>query len=161
SPPQGGKKWPAAYPYGARRRLLPAGVAMPLSIRWRLTLWNVVALAVVLVGFGGLVYGMLAAALYAQLDRTLAIEREELTQDERLPRDPLPRLRYWVGEFAEDQNSSCVVYGADGRPLLRSERMPEESVPPVPVASEAPQSGSMTLPGIGRQRFLVYRLQFP
>src|SRR5262249_37647892 len=88
-------------------------------------------------------------------------EREELTQDERLPREPLSRLRYWVGEFAEDQNSSCVVYGADGRPLLRSERMPEESMPPVPVASEAPQSGSMTLPGIGRHPFRVYRLQFP
>jgi len=33
---------------------------MHLSIRWKLTLWYTLALAVVLVGFGTLVYGLLA-----------------------------------------------------------------------------------------------------
>ena len=33
---------------------------MRLSIRWRLTLWNSLALAAVLAGFGALVYGLTA-----------------------------------------------------------------------------------------------------
>jgi len=44
---------------------------MRLSIRWRLTLWNVVALSVVLIGFSALVYGLLAQALYERVDRSL------------------------------------------------------------------------------------------
>ena len=126
---------------------------MPLSIRWRLTLWNVVALAVVRVGVGGLVYGMLAAALYAQLDRRLTLEREQLVGDERLPREPLPRFRHWIGEFEEDQNSFTVVYDDDGRPLLHSPRLAEANVPPAPDASEAPRFGSLKVRKLGRQRF--------
>jgi two-component system, OmpR family, heavy metal sensor histidine kinase CusS len=134
---------------------------MPLSIRWRLTLWNVVALAVVLVGFGGLVYGMLATVLYAQLDRTLTAGREQLVGDERLPREPMQRLRHWIGELEEDQNAFTVIYDANGRPLLHSDRLAEADVPPAPAASEAPRFGSMKLHKGGRQRFLTYRVALP
>ena len=44
---------------------------MRLSIRWRMTLWNTLALAVVMVCFAVLVYGMLRHALYEQTDRLL------------------------------------------------------------------------------------------
>ena len=47
---------------------------MRLSIRWRLTLWNTLALAVVLLGFAALVYTLLAGALYEQIDHKLLAE---------------------------------------------------------------------------------------
>jgi hypothetical protein len=47
---------------------------MRLSIRWRLTLWNLLALAGILLGFGALVYELLEHSLYQRLDRSLAAE---------------------------------------------------------------------------------------
>ena len=44
---------------------------MRVSIRWRLTLWNTLALAVMLACFAALVYGLLRHALYEQTDRAL------------------------------------------------------------------------------------------
>src|SRR5262249_12690631 len=68
-PPQGGRTRPAfTHPHAPRRRLQPAGASMSLSIRWRLTLWNALALTVGLVAFSVLVYSLLAHALYEQVD---------------------------------------------------------------------------------------------
>ena len=44
---------------------------MRLSIRWRLTLWNTLALALLLACFAALVYGLLRHALIEQTDRSL------------------------------------------------------------------------------------------
>ena len=57
---------------------------MQLSIRWRLTLWNTLGLSVVLLGFGILVYALLARALYQRVDRSLLSELQELEQDPRM-----------------------------------------------------------------------------
>ncbi len=42
-----------------------------LSIRWRIALWNTAAFAVVLLGFGVLVYSLLRETHYDQVDRIL------------------------------------------------------------------------------------------
>jgi heavy metal sensor kinase len=57
---------------------------MRLSIRWRLTLWNTLALAVVLLGFSGLIYLLLRHALYEQIDRTLQTAQTRQEHGERL-----------------------------------------------------------------------------
>jgi hypothetical protein len=44
---------------------------MRLSIRWRLTLWNTLGLAVMLLAFAALVYGLMRHALYEQIDHKL------------------------------------------------------------------------------------------
>ena len=36
---------------------------MTLNMRWRLTLWNTLGLAVMLLAFAGLVYGLLSAGV--------------------------------------------------------------------------------------------------
>src|SRR5262249_24977489 len=82
-------------PHRPEDRLLPAGGrAVRLSIRWRLTLCNALALAVVLLGFAALVYSLLTRALYQQWDRRLLAGWQHLEQDERLAGDRDGRLRY-------------------------------------------------------------------
>ena len=66
---------------------------MRLSIRWRLTLWNTLALSVVLIGFSALVYGLLAEALYERVDRSLLAELSELENDDRRPEIDLQTIR--------------------------------------------------------------------
>src|SRR6266568_3760089 len=96
---------------------------MRLNIRWRLTLWNMLTMGVVLVGLGTLVYGLLARTLYQRIDRSLQTELQELQQDSRLAGEPAARLRHWIYEFKEHENVSCVVFGPDGRVFLRTEEL--------------------------------------
>jgi heavy metal sensor kinase len=126
-----------------------------LSIRWRLTLWNAAAVAVVLVGFAALVYGLLARALNQQTDRKLLTGFRELEHDERLERDPDGQMRHWAFELYEHAGVLCVVYGPGGEVRLRSEELPEAAVPPSPQPPEdGPRLRDAVVPGLGRQRVL-------
>jgi heavy metal sensor kinase len=130
------------------------------SIRWRLTLWITLALAVVLLGFSALVYGFVAHALYEQVDRSLLAESEQLRHDGRLAGDPAGRLRYWIDEFWEHEKFFCVVYDSQGRVFARTAELAADSIPAgPPAATDGLQFDSRTLPVIGRQRALAERLR--
>lgn len=130
---------------------------MRLSIRWRLTLWNTVTLAVVLIGFGGLVYGLLARALYAGIDRSLLAEFRELEQDPLLADHAEERLRYWINELKEHENIACIVYDAEGRVYQRTAELAMDSLPRMPAADDFAFADA-SLPNLGRHRLLSGRL---
>src|SRR5260370_24315385 len=120
-----------------------------LSMRWRLTLWNTLALAIVLLGFTALVYGLMRHALYERIDRSLLTELQELEQK------PNQDLAYWIHEAKEHQNISCVVYDTSGKVYLRTEELPEAGVPPAPVAAPAEHRfHNTTLPNTEHQPLL-------
>lgn len=132
---------------------------MRLSIRWRLTLWNTLALSVVLIGFSALVYGLLAEALYERVDRSLLAELSELEKDDRMASQRDERLRHWIYEFKEHENISCVVYDSTGQVHERTVELAANAVPPVPPGSVGERvHANATLPIIGRQRTLTTRL---
>ena len=81
---------------------------MTLSIRWRLTLWNALGLAVMLLAFAALVYGLLRHALYEQIDRKLLGALGQLEQDPRTAAEPDERMRYWIYEWREHENLSAA-----------------------------------------------------
>src|SRR5205807_1203547 len=95
------------------------------------------ALAVVLLGFAALVYGLLRRALYQQTDRKLLSGLEQITQDPRAPGDPDGRLRHWAYELYEHDHVLAVAYGPDGRVRVRTEELAEASVPPPPRPAPA------------------------
>jgi heavy metal sensor kinase len=131
-----------------------------LSIRWRLALWNTLALAVVLLGFSTLVYGLLARALYQQFDRSLMTELQELENDPRLADDPAARLHHWIGELKEQENIFCIVYDAAGTVTDHTRDLPPESAPPAPpLAPGDHRFGEAMVPLVGRQRTLSSRLR--
>lgn len=133
---------------------------MRLSVRWRLTLWNTLALAVLLLGFSGLVYALMSHALYEQVDRTLLSELRQLQQDERLQAQPEERFAYWIDEFLEHEKNFCIVYHTDGRVYRRTPELAGESIPSGPGSeTAAPHFSNRTLPIIGRQRALTSRFQ--
>jgi heavy metal sensor kinase len=131
---------------------------VPLSIRWRLALWNAAALAVVLAGFAGLAYALLRHALYEQTDRLLESALAQLRSDPRLADDPADRLRHWIGEFKEHQDLFAAVYKADGSLVVRTAELAEDAVPPLPPDPSDQWIGDVTLPIIGRQRELAGQL---
>jgi heavy metal sensor kinase len=131
-----------------------------LSIRWRLTLWIALALAVTLSCFAALVYGMLRHALFNQVDRSLHAGFGLLRGDPRVETDPDDRLPYWIEEYKEHQNLFCVVYLPDGTRYARTEGLADESLPPPPAELQTHRVYDASLPGIGRQRILAERVRF-
>jgi heavy metal sensor kinase len=130
-----------------------------LSIRWRLTLWNTLGLAVLLLGFAALVYGLLRHALYEQADHTLLAAFAQMEQDPRLTAQPDERLRHWVEEWQEHQSLFAVAYDADGTVRERTEQLAAAAVPPAPaVAAGERRLQDRAVPAVGRQRVLEGRL---
>jgi heavy metal sensor kinase len=87
------------------------------SIRWRLTVWNAVGVAVVLVGFAALVYSLAGRAFRQQADRTADTGFRLVETDPRMATRPAERAKYWVREFDEHMGVLAAVYGPDGSPL--------------------------------------------
>lgn len=87
---------------------------MGMSIRWRLTLWNALGVAVVLAGFTGLVYLLAARAVYHQADRTADAGFRLIESDPTMASDPEKRAAYWVREFDEHMGVLAAVYRPDG-----------------------------------------------
>jgi heavy metal sensor kinase len=125
------------------------------TIRWRLTLWNSLGLAVMLLVFAGLVYGLLRHALYGQIDRRLLDAFGQLEQDTGIATEPDARLRHWIYEWREHENLSAVVYDAEGKVWERTEQLAVGSVPPAPpVAATGHRLQDKAIPILGRQRAL-------
>ena len=131
---------------------------MRLSIRWRLTLWNTLALALVLIAFSALIYWLLAEALYERVDHSLLAEINELEKDDRMASRRDERLRHWIYEFKEHENISCIVYDSTGKVHDRTVELADNAIPTIPPISAGERvHANASLAIIGRQRTLASR----
>jgi len=107
-----------------------------MSIRHRLTLWNALAFATVLVGFAGIVYLLVDRALRQQADRTADAGFRLVETDSQLAANPDARVRYWVHEFDEHMGILAGVYGPDGSPVVAHPELANHfsGPPPAPPA---------------------------
>ncbi len=128
---------------------------MRLSIRWRLTLWNIAVLAVVLALFATLVYLLFRHALYEQTDRLLANALGQLHADPHVETATDEGINDWIEEFRDHLHLFCVVYRPDGAVHARTAELTAASVPPVPANIGEPQAFDVDVPGIGRQRVIA------
>jgi heavy metal sensor kinase len=131
-----------------------------LNIRGRLTLWITCAVALVLACFVGLVYAMLGHALYEQTDRVLQAGFGLLRGDPRVETDTDERLDFWIEEYKEHQNLSCVIYRPDGTLHAKTQELPKESLPPPPKGTADRWLYDERLATIGRQRIMAERMRF-
>jgi heavy metal sensor kinase len=131
---------------------------MHLSIRWRLTLWNALGLAVVLMGFAALVYGSMFRAHYERIDRALGDQLRELQESHHMPTAGRDRLRHWLAELQEHSQVRAVVYDADGMVYERSDDLPLNAAPLMPTPSATPRFQDANLPELGRHRLLSAHL---
>jgi len=127
-----------------------------ISIRWRVALWNTAAFAVVLCGFGILVYSLLSQTHYDQIDRILESRAREIVGDDRLQENPQQRFQFWVRKFGKHVEISGIVRDEQGTTIAEAQQLAEvpELVIPGGV-SERPQFDSLALPTLGRMRRLT------
>jgi heavy metal sensor kinase len=128
---------------------------MTLKIRWRLMLWNTLGLAIMLLAFAAVVFGLMHHALYQQVDRKLVDAVGQLKQDSRLSTEPDQRLRYWIYEWREHDNLSAVVYDAEGKVRQRTVELAADTILPAPsVTAHEHRLQDKDIPVYGRQRVL-------
>lgn len=83
-----------------------------ISIRWRIALWNAAAFAVVLLGFGVLVYSLLRNTHYEQLDRSLLSRLEEILSYSATTDGSEPQA--WLGPIGGRSDLAAVVLDQQG-----------------------------------------------
>src|SRR5687767_8275180 len=92
------------------------------TVRARLTLWYVTALAVVLLVVGGLIYVLLARALYARIDENLQavmqIAMTSLANDLAEGQDTEDAARSTARELSA-RHQMLAIYSATGNLLAR------------------------------------------
>ena len=151
---EGGSQRPSVYRLSTLNRRL--------SIRWRMTLWNTAAFAVVLVCFGLLVYESLRQIHYDQVDRTLKTRFQELANDERLADAPEQRLQSWVRKFGKSVEIWGIVFDKEGRVVARAEQLmsafPSASADDLSSSTRETKFDTATIAGVGRMRRLTGRL---
>jgi two-component system, OmpR family, heavy metal sensor histidine kinase CusS len=132
------------------------------SIRWRMTLWNTAAFAVVLTVFGLLVYKLLSRIHYDQVDRTLKTRFQELVEDERLNANPEERFKAWTRKLNKRMDTSGTVLDAAGNVIAQSGLSDTTAVTypnPNPTAlHDTIHFDVVTLTGTGRARRLTGRV---
>jgi heavy metal sensor kinase len=128
---------------------------MPLSLRWRLTLWNTLALMVGLLGFAVLVYLLLANALSQRLDRELMTEFRELRQEVVKSGAGPENLRKLIHDIKDNENLLCVIYDPAGQVIARTDSLPRAAIPPrQPGLLMEAHLESATIGNLGRFRTL-------
>jgi heavy metal sensor kinase len=105
-----------------------------LSIRWRLTLWYGLVLAIVIAVFGGAVYVTMRHELLTRTDVALGAELDEIADDIQVAKD-WPKLseqlkrrftRHEVYEFQVGRPEGGLLFQSDG---LKARRFPVPAVP--------------------------------
>ncbi len=128
----------------------------PVSIRWRMMVWNTAAFAVVLIAFGTLVYSLLRQTHYEQIDRVLAARYREVIADDRLTTSPEERFQFWVRKFGKHVEISGIVRDRNGKTIAQAEqlrRFPAVDAPSSPWPQ--PQFDSLRLPNQDHMRRLT------
>lgn len=129
---------------------------MTLSIRWRLTLWNTLSTAAVLIVFAVIVYWSLRRAFITQVDRNMESAFGQLLNDRKLANETEPRMLHWVEELQDHLNVLSVVTFDDGQEFARSTGEANRSLPKNAGDREP---STIELASLGRFRVMRRTLQ--
>jgi signal transduction histidine kinase len=122
-----------------------------LSIRWRIAFWNTAAFAVILLGFGLAIYGLLRKTHYDHVDRRLQAQFDQMPASDRGDAEPGGGLLNAGGypAYVVDESGRVINHTAE----LSSADM----VAAVAPVSDAPRFDTAYLPEAGHVRRLVAR----
>jgi heavy metal sensor kinase len=118
-----------------------------LGIRWRLTLWYGLVLAIVLTIFGTAVYVTRRHDLFNRVDEALGGELDEICDDVQAAKDETKLARQLERRFARHQGYEFQVCHPGARPFFQSDGLKTRrfSVPAVPSSLKHLDFESVTL----------------
>ncbi|MEX1041647.1 MAG: ATP-binding protein [Pirellulaceae bacterium] len=125
-----------------------------LSIRWRITLWNTLAFAVILIGFGITVFLLLLQTHYQQVDRQLSNRLERIQQDPQLATAGVARLETLLHEHGGHTHSLGLARSEAGQWVGYTNALTERDLAALGNVNGPAPVKTMSLPDYGRARVL-------
>jgi heavy metal sensor kinase len=118
-----------------------------LSIRWRLTLWYGLVLAIVIAVFGGAVFATMRHELFARFDEALVGELDEISEDIQAAKDATKLTAQLERRFARHEAYEFQVSHVGGELFFQSDRLKPRrfSVPSIPSSFKHLDFESVTL----------------
>src|SRR5262245_9286902 len=106
-----------------------------LSIRWKLTLWYGLVLAIVIAVFGTAVYLTMRHELLSRTDEALQGELDEISEDIQAATDAKKLVAQLERRFARHEPYEFQVSRSGGEPFFQSDRLTPRRLPVPPVSS--------------------------
>src|SRR5215208_4532313 len=126
-----------------------------LGIRWKLTLWYGLVLAVLLTGFSAAVYWTLRHQLMGRIDQGLTEELSDVRHEVESATDA-PGLLVWLDRrFAHHEGFDFQITRADGTRFFTNARLADKSLPLSPIVPDHPTSPSFETIIAGSNRWRV------
>lgn len=92
-----------------------------VSIRWKVTFWNTVAFAIVVICFSLLVYSLLRQTHFDQMDEQLAERMDQLLNDPEVERRPEQRLDFRFHKLGKHVEIKGIAFARDGKLVAAAE----------------------------------------
>lgn len=123
-----------------------------LSLRWRLTLWYLGTLLVILLGFGVSMHAMIRNHFYARQDAELKQEATEIADELAKSPEEFPNL--FQTRYAENVRVLIRINREDGSILCGSTALQVQSLPPIDPGREPGSTliQDFELPNLGWER---------
>lgn len=128
-----------------------------LSIRWRLTLWNVGVLAIIILGLSVSVLVLVQRYLWSRFDAELAEELREVVEDVSPYSVAEPVSTVITRRYNLHTHTFALVRTADGRDILRSRFFVDLDLPlpESPETLRGTQYQDLLIPNLGHFRFVT------
>ena len=134
----------------------------PLGVRWKLTLWYGVVLAVVLTAFSTAVYWTMRHQLMERIDQGLREELGDVRSEVGRATDPAGLSQWLERRFAKHEGFDFQITRPDGRRFFASERLSDKSLPAPEHLSDSPEpTFERVALGDGRWRIVSVRVVGP
>ncbi|MCI0705244.1 MAG: heavy metal sensor histidine kinase [Planctomycetia bacterium] len=131
-----------------------------LSIRWKLTLWYGLVLAVLLTGFSAVVYWTLRHQLMSRIDLGLTEELADVRYEVERAADTLGLLVWLDRRFARHEGFDFQITRPDGTRFFVNERLADKNLPLSPAVPDHPRFESIELEN-GRWRVVTVQVRGP
>ncbi|MCX7421674.1 MAG: ATP-binding protein [Planctomycetia bacterium] len=131
------------------------------TIRWRLTIWNAVVLAVIGVAFSAMMLAMVHRHLIARADSALVDEIRELIEEINFYPDTVDLGQQLAKRYYVHFDYHFQVLAEDGRPLFRSRFLTyiQLPVPATPGELRGQVLQDLALPNLGPHRLLTMAMR--
>jgi heavy metal sensor kinase len=129
-----------------------------LSIRWRLTLWNALAFALILIAFGLVVFALLRDAHFKMLDKALDQRADSLVESLNSSAPADQAADQWISSFAKQGEYLLILRDSKPSTRLATEGLATQDIERVMTAVAGARVGTFADVQLGRYRYLSREL---
>lgn len=129
-----------------------------LNIRWRLTLWNAIAFALILTAFGLVVYALLRDAHFTMLDKALSRRANSLVEALEEGKSTDQVISEWITRFGNHDEYQAFLLGESQNTLAATEGLTSEDIARIVSKTSGAEVGTLDDVRLKRHRFTSFNL---